>query len=111
MRSSSNILNAANALIANNSSRIGKNLWTNKEDGKPLMLYSAYNELDEARYVVDSIESEIQSDPEHSLTDCAILYRVSAQSRVLEDALRLKGISIESMADLDFMIELKLRTF
>ena len=91
-RSSSNILNAANALIANNSSRIGKNLWTNKEDGKPLMLYSAYNELDEARYVVDSIESEIQSDPEHSLTDCAILYRVSAQSRVLEDALRLKGI-------------------
>ncbi len=91
-RSSSNILSAANALISNNPSRIGKNLWTNKEDGKPLMLYSAYNELDEARYVVDTIESEIQSDHEHKLSDCAILYRVSAQSRVLEDALRLKGI-------------------
>ncbi|MEC8148082.1 MAG: DNA helicase II [Pseudomonadota bacterium] len=91
-RSSSNILTAANALISNNSSRIGKNLWTNKEKGQPLKLYSAYNELDEARYVVDTIDSEVVMDDQFKLTDCAILYRVSAQSRVLEDALRLKGI-------------------
>ncbi len=91
-RSSSNILNAANALISNNSSRIGKNLWTNKAEGESLKLYSAYNELDEARYVVETIDTEIISDAGCNLSDCAILYRVSAQSRVLEDALRLKGI-------------------
>ena len=85
-RSTGNILSAANTLIANNPSRLGKQLWTSGNDGEPITLYAAYNDLDEARFVVDRINQwhEMGS----RLTECAILYRVSAQSRVLEDALR-----------------------
>ncbi len=90
-RSTSTILEAANSLISNNVSRIGKRLWTNGTEGERIKLYAAYNELDEARYVVDSIESSF--DKGLNLSNHAILYRVSAQSRVLEDALREKGLN------------------
>jgi len=85
-RSTGTILTAANTLIANNPSRLGKELWTAGGKGEAITLYSAYNDLDEARFVVDRAQQ--WRDHGGRLTECAVLYRVSAQSRVLEDALR-----------------------
>ncbi|MDH4562923.1 DNA helicase II [Pseudomonas sp. BN411] len=84
-RSTAGILKAANALIANNQGRLGKELWTEGEDGEPIGLYAAFNEHDEARYVVESIESALKDGMARS--EIAILYRSNAQSRVLEEAL------------------------
>ncbi|MDY3693678.1 DNA helicase II [Proteus sp. fly-1013] len=84
-RSTSNILKAANALIANNSDRLGKNLWTEGAEGEPISLYCAFNDLDEARYVVGRIKR--WQEEGGALTDCAILYRSNAQSRIMEEAL------------------------
>jgi ATP-dependent DNA helicase UvrD/PcrA len=84
-RSTATILKAANKLIANNNARLGKDLWTDGEDGDHIGVYMAYNETDEARYVIDRIkQAPEQGKP---FTDYAILYRTSAQSRVLEEAL------------------------
>ena len=84
-RSTTTILNAANKLIGNNSKRLGKNLWTDGEEGERIGIYMAYNEIDEARYVVNQIQKG--SEEGEAFNDHAILYRVSAQSRVLEEAL------------------------
>ncbi|GKW39107.1 DNA helicase II [Pectobacterium carotovorum] len=84
-RSTSNILKAANALIAHNGGRLGKNLWTDGAEGEPISLYCAFNELDEARYVVNRIKTWQENGG--ALSDNAILYRSNAQSRVLEEAL------------------------
>ena len=84
-RSTGGILKAANALIANNSGRLGKELWTDMGEGEPLTLYAAYNEHDEARYVVETIESMVKQG--NARDEIAILYRSNAQSRVLEEAL------------------------
>ncbi len=84
-RSTATILKAANKLIANNNVRLGKNLWTDGEDGDRIGIYMSYNETDEARYVIDQIK--MAPEQGKSFTDYAILYRVSAQSRVLEEAL------------------------
>lgn len=89
-RSTSTILNAANALIAQNSSRLGKTLWTSGEQGEKILLYRAFNELEEGRF----IGARIQEAQNHgySVDDIAILYRSNAQSRVLEDILLRMGI-------------------
>jgi DNA helicase-2/ATP-dependent DNA helicase PcrA len=84
-RSSGNILNAANALIANNQGRMGKKLWTADPAGSPIQLYAAFNEQDEARFVVERIEHWI--DEGRRADDCAILYRTTAQSRLFEEYL------------------------
>ncbi len=84
-RSTNNILKAANTLIANNNGRLGKELWTDGSDGEPISIYCAFNELDEARFVVNRIKVWMESGG--ALKDCAILYRSNAQSRVLEEAL------------------------
>ncbi|AGA88568.1 DNA helicase II [Stutzerimonas stutzeri] len=84
-RSTACILKAANALIANNQGRLGKELWTSGCEGEPISLYAAFNEHDEARYVVESIEKAIRDGMSRS--EIAILYRSNAQSRVLEEAL------------------------
>ncbi|HGJ5884803.1 DNA helicase II [Arsenophonus sp.] len=84
-RSTNNILKSANALIANNNNRLGKNLWTEGADGEPISLYCGFNELDEARYVVSRIKQWHEKGG--ALKQCAILYRSNAQSRVLEEAL------------------------
>lgn len=84
-RSTNNILKAANALISHNSDRLGKNLWTDGEDGEPISLYCAFNDLDEARYVVGRIRQWHENGG--ALADCAILYRSNAQSRLQEEAL------------------------
>jgi DNA helicase II / ATP-dependent DNA helicase PcrA len=84
-RSTANILNAANALIANNRERLGKNLWTAGLAGDPLRLYAAYNERDEAEFVVGRIRSLVNEGLDAS--EMAVLYRSNAQSRVFEEAL------------------------
>lgn len=89
-RSTGNILNAANTLIAGNSSRLGKELWTDGSDGEKIDVYAAYNEHDEARFVVDRISTaKLRGEP---YCHHAILYRVGAQSRVLEEILMQSGI-------------------
>lgn len=84
-RSTETILNAANALISNNNARLGKDLWTQSGKGDHIDLYMAYNEQDESRYVVNQIVECYEQGK--SYNDFAILYRVSAQSRVIEEAL------------------------
>ncbi|MCP1065660.1 DNA helicase II [Serratia symbiotica] len=90
-RSTSNILEAANTLIAHNAGRMGKNLWTDGGQGEPISIYCAFNELDEARFVVNRIKT--WQDNGGTLNDCAILYRSNAQSRVLEEALLQSAMS------------------
>ncbi|MEJ2694327.1 MAG: 3'-5' exonuclease [Candidatus Thiodiazotropha sp.] len=84
-RSTGNILNAANALINHNASRLGKQLWTADGEGEPINLYAAFNEIDEARFEVERIRRYIEEG--HVRTDVAILYRTTAQSRLFEEAL------------------------
>ena len=84
-RSTANILNAANAVIENNADRMGKQLWTEDNDGELIQLYTAYNEQDEARFVIDRIED--YADKGGARSDIAILYRSNAQSRVFEERL------------------------
>ncbi|AIN47032.1 DNA helicase II [Candidatus Palibaumannia cicadellinicola] len=84
-RSTKNILKAANHLISNNYGRLVKNLWTDRADGEHISLYSALNELDEARFVVNSIK--VSKKNGKALKESVILYRSNAQSRVLEEAL------------------------
>ena len=84
-RSTSTILNAANAVIANNYDRLGKELWTEGDEGELISLYAGFNEQDEARFIVERIEEAVRADLCRS--DIAILYRSNAQSRVLEECL------------------------
>jgi DNA helicase-2/ATP-dependent DNA helicase PcrA len=84
-RSTGNILAAANAIIAHNGGRIGKKLWTSGERGAPIRLYRAYNERDEAEFVVARVRDWIARGGKRS--DTAILYRSNAQSRVFEEYL------------------------
>lgn len=84
-RSTSNILKAANGLIDQNFGRLGKELWTDLGEGEPLNLFAGYNEIDEARYIIDRIKDWISQGNMRS--EAAILYRSNAQSRVLEEVL------------------------
>lgn len=84
-RSSANILNAANAVIAHNPSRLGKQLWTDSGEGESIDLYSAFNEIDEARFVIERIRQWVRDGGSHG--ECAILYRSNAQSRAFEETL------------------------
>ena len=99
-RSTANILNASNELIANNPDRMGKKLWTEDKDGEPIAVYCAFNEMDEARFIVGRINE--WQDKGGSLSDCAILYRSNAQSRVLEEALLHKGLAYRIYGGLRF---------
>ncbi len=85
-RSTGNILSAANALIANNPTRLGKSLWTEDGAGEPIRRYAAFNEVDEARFVVERIRTYVE-DEGYRRSECAILYRTTAQSRLFEEAL------------------------
>jgi DNA helicase-2/ATP-dependent DNA helicase PcrA len=82
-RSTATILNGANALIANNSGRLGKTLWTDGVHGDPIHLYAAFNERDEAEFVLQRIRDWTQRGGQRS--QVAILYRSNAQSRVFEE--------------------------
>ena len=99
-RSTATILNAANAVIANNGSRMGKNLWTEGAEGEPIRVYSAYNERDEADFVVGRLRD--WSDQGNPRADAAVLYRSNAQSRVLEEALINAGLPYRVYGGLRF---------
>jgi len=90
-RSSANILGAANAVIRNNPDRLGKQLWTDSGSGEPVDLYAAYNEVDEARFVIDRIRRWTRDGGAYG--DAAILYRSNAQSRAFEEELARDGIA------------------
>ncbi|WP_370449383.1 DNA helicase II [Legionella sp. km772] len=90
-RSTGTILEASNALITNNNSRMGKDLWTSGSTGEKILIYSAFNELEEARFVSERIMMEINQGA--SADEIAILYRSNAQSRVLEEALLRANIA------------------
>ena len=89
-RSTGTILAAANAVIAHNPERLGKNLWTSGAEGEPIDLYCAYNEVDEARFVVERIRAHL--DEGGVAGDCALLYRSNAQSRAFEEQLGQAGL-------------------
>jgi len=89
-RSTSTILNAANAVIDNNTDRLGKELWTEGGEGEPISVYAGFNEQDEARFVVERIDEWVKDG--HDRSSSAILYRSNAQSRVLEEALIRSGV-------------------
>jgi DNA helicase-2/ATP-dependent DNA helicase PcrA len=84
-RSQGNILDAANALIANNSKRLGKNLWTSAGQGDPLRVFEGESDADEARFITEEVGALRREG--NRLVDIAVLYRSNAQSRVLEHAL------------------------
>jgi ATP-dependent DNA helicase UvrD/PcrA len=99
-RSHGNILDAANALIRHNRSRLGKNLWTSEGSGEPLRVYEAMADVDEAAYILAEVR-ELHNEGV-ALSDIALLYRSNAQSRVLEHALFNAGISYRVYGGLRF---------
>lgn len=106
-RSTKTILHAANSLIANNTGRLGKNLWTEGADGEPIGLYTAFNELDEANFIVQQIQQWIELGNQRS--ESAILYRSNAQSRVLEEALIREGIPYRVYGGMRFFERMEIK--
>jgi len=99
-RSTGTILEGANALIANNEDRMGKKLWTAGEMGQPITLYSAFNEQDEARFVVEQIEQWLGKG--RRAEEVAIVYRTTAQSRLFEEYLLKASIAYRVYGGLRF---------
>ena len=99
-RSTGTILKAANALIDHNRGRLGKELWTESGDGEPILYYSAYNEKDEARFVIDRIQDWV--DQGRSRNEVAVLYRSNAQSRQFEEVLITRGMPYRVYGGLRF---------
>ncbi len=99
-RSHGNILDAANALIRNNRTRLGKNLWTSEGGGEPLRVYDAATDIEEAKFIVEEVRA-LNSEGV-SLSDVALLYRSNAQSRVFEHALFSAGIAYRVYGGLRF---------
>lgn len=98
-RSTKCILAAANAVIANNQGRKGKNLWTENHDGEKIRLYEAYNESDEANFVTNGILTRSRG---QNLKDYAVLYRTNAQSNALEYAFKRNGIPYRVVGGMRF---------
>jgi len=100
-RSTSNILEAANAVISNNVNRKHKRLWTEKEKGHKIARYEAYNEHDEANFIISEIKKLVLEES-RSYSDFAVLYRINALSRVFEEALMMSGIPYKIIGALRF---------
>ena len=99
-RSTGTILNAANALIANNEGRLGKNLWTEGQEGEPVQLYTAFNEQDEARFTADRVRTWVEQGGRRD--EIAVLYRSNAQSRVFEENFIAMGVPYRVYGGLRF---------
>jgi len=99
-RSTGTILKAANAVIGHNTGRLGKNLWTAGEIGEAIQFYTAYTDLEEARFVVDRIQDWVAHG--HARAECAVLYRSNAQSRLFEERLINEGIPYRVYGGLRF---------
>ena len=100
-RSTATILQAANAVIQRNMVRLGKNLWTSGSLGEPITVYAAFSETDEARYICESIQSDVKT-VGRQWSDFAVLYRSNAQSRALEESLLRAGIPYRIFGGLRF---------
>ncbi len=107
-RSTGNILKAANAVIANNQERMGKNLWTDGNQGDPISVYAAFNEQEEARFIASRITDWYQQGGAYK--DCALLYRSNAQSRVLEEFLLQRQIPYRIYGGLKFFERAEVKT-
>ncbi len=99
-RSTSNILNTANAVIAHNRGRMGKNLWTASGSGDAITVYTGWDEKDEARFIAKKAAERYAETGRYS--DCAVLYRTNAQSRAIEDAFMREAIPYKVLAGLRF---------
>ena len=99
-RSTGHILAAANHLIAHNDNRMGKQLWTEADKGQKISLYTAFNEQDEAYFVIERIKQWITAGG--AKQDIAILYRSNAQSRQFEERLMISGIAYRVYGGLRF---------
>lgn len=99
-RSTQNILDAANSVISNNKGRMGKSLWTSNGGGNKVFVYTGTNEYDEARYIARQIKKHF--DEQGSFSDCAILYRTNAQSRVIEEMLMRESVPYKVLSGLRF---------
>ena len=99
-RSHGHILSAANALIANNAKRLGKNLWTAAGEGEQLRVFEAQSDGYEAAWIAEEVQNLVHDG--HMRRDIAVLYRSNAQSRVLEHALFSKGIPYRVYGGLRF---------
>ena len=99
-RSTGHILSAANAVISHNTERKGKTLWTNAGDGDKLLLYTARNEDDEAQFVASKILAHRGAGG--NFRDCAVLYRMNAQSNRLEFAMKRNGIPYRIVGGMRF---------
>ena len=106
-RSTSKILSAANALIDNNADRLGKNLWTEELEGENLILYQAFNEQEEARFVAGVVKDWMEKGELYQ--DSAVLYRSNAQSRAIEEALLRIGIPYRIYGGLRFYDRLEIK--
>lgn len=99
-RSTQNILDAANTVIANNRGRKGKELWTENGCGDKIKVYTGSNEYDEGRYIAKTISDHVKEGGKYS--NCAILYRTNAQSRVVEEMLMREAVPYRVLAGLRF---------
>ncbi|MEO6023030.1 MAG: UvrD-helicase domain-containing protein [Burkholderiales bacterium] len=106
-RSHGNILDAANAVIKHNSGRLGKDLWTSEGTGEPVRIFQAFNDNDEAAFIVDEVK--ILHAEGVNLSDIALLYRSNAQSRVLEHSLFSAGIAYRVYGGLRFFERLEIK--
>ena len=106
-RSTKTILDAANGVIGHNSGRLGKDLWTDGDEGEPIKLYAGFNEQDEARFIVEQIQA--WTDEGNTRRSSAILYRSNAQSRVIEEALIRVGLPYRIYGGQRFYERLEIR--
>ncbi|HNB81484.1 MAG TPA: UvrD-helicase domain-containing protein, partial [Chitinophagaceae bacterium] len=109
-RSTSNILGAANEVIARNQNQIRKSLWTEKPEGEKLRVVASMSDNDEGKFVADTIlEQKLRA--HHSNNDFAILYRTNAQSRAFEESLRRHGIAYRIYGGLSFYQRKEVKDF
>lgn len=106
-RSTRTILDAANAVISNNTGRLGKNLTTEGSVGTPILLYRAFNEQDEARYIAEQVQEWVRAGRQRQ--EMAVLYRSNAQSRTLEEALIYAGVPYRIYGGLRFYERLEIK--
>ena len=99
-RSTSNILNAANEVIKNNESRKNKKLWTENGEGEKIQFYKANDEKEEAKYIIEQIKNLVKKDRKYS--DFGVLYRINAQSRIIEDYLMSEALPYKVVGGLKF---------
>ena len=106
-RSQGYILDAANAIIAQNKARLGKNLWTDAGKGEPLRIYAAANDDEEARFIVDEVKALHREGM--ALSEMALLYRSNAQSRILEHSLFRAGLAYKVYGGLRFFERMEVK--